>query len=70
MPGVCVRSVRYDLVLLDDDSKECEAKTQSSFTPLLIEKESGVDPQAFVMGNNHAEKIGGGGGGQPIFSNS
>ena len=59
MPGVCVRSVRYDLVLLDDDSKECEAKTQSSFTPLLIEKESGVDPQAFVMGNNHAEKIGG-----------
>ena len=62
MPGVCVRSVRYDLVLLDDDSKECEAKTQSSFTPLLIEKESGVDPQAFVMGNNHAENIGGGGG--------
>ena len=67
MPGVCVRSVRYDLVLLDDDSKECEAKTQSSFTPLLIEKESGVDPQAFVMGNNHAEKIRGGGGASKLL---
>ena len=26
MPGVCVGSVRYDLVLLDDDSKECQGK--------------------------------------------
>ena len=48
---------------------------QSCFTPLLIEKESGVDPQAFVMGNNHADNIGGGGGeggggGHPIFSNT
>ena len=71
MPGVCVRSVRYDVVLLDDDSKECQGEDTVLFYAAFDRKRVWSRSSSFRDGKQSCrEDWGGGGGGHPIFSNS
>ena len=65
MPGVCVRSVRYDLVLLDDDSKECQGKDTVLFYAAFDRKRVWSRSSSFRDGKQSCREdwVGRGGGG-------
>ena len=62
MPGVCVRSVRYDLVLLDDDSKECQGKDTVLFYAAFDRKRVWSRSSSFRDGKQSCREDWGGGG--------
>ena len=63
MPGVCVRSVRYDVVLLDDDSKECQGEDTVLFYAAFDRKRVWSRSSSFRDGKQSCREDWGGGGG-------
>ena len=63
MPGVCVRSVRYGLVLLDDDYKECQGEDTVPFYAAFDRKRVWSRSSSFRDGKQSCQEDWGGGGG-------